>query len=159
MKKIGFIFMIMSLLVACNAPADKDEGKNASSDNEIVTLTVDELLASVDNYVDKQVKLKGMVTHVCKHGGQKLFVAGGSEGIALRINTGESIPEFSIDMEGTEAEFTGTVKLMTEEFKAEAEAEHVEHHGEEGAEAGVPAVEAGSSEKTYYLVADSFKSL
>lgn len=156
MKKIGILFFFAILIGACNSTANK----NAASENEMVTLTVDELMASPEDYLDKEVNLTGLVTHVCRHGGQKLFVAGGNEGLALRVNTSENIPEFSVDLEGTNGEFTGTVKVMTEELIAETELEETEHHPEgEGMDEDRIHAKPVSGEKTYYIEAKSFKTL
>ena len=161
MKKFGFLLLMVSLMFACNAPAEKENSSDQTDESTV--LTVDEVLASADEYLEKEIVLKGMVTHVCKHGGQKLFVAGKEEGIALRINTSEDIAEFSLDMEGSEVEFTGVFKIMTNEFKEQAIAEHNEHHGEEAeeeqAEEQQNHPDDTTEEKSYYIVAKSFKTI
>lgn len=157
-KKLSFIFMIAAFLVACNAPAEKDAG--TKGEEEMTVLSVDEVLASADDFVDQEIIIHGMVTHVCKHGGQKLFISGKEEGISLRINTSEQIAEFDIGLEGSELEFNGVFKVMTEEFKANAIAEHEEHHGtesEEDHEEEGYSPDATSTEKTYYMIAYSYK--
>ncbi|MGC9343667.1 MAG: hypothetical protein ACP5E3_13265, partial [Bacteroidales bacterium] len=130
MRNFLILLSLAFILGACNNTTQNAE---SSTDAKII-LTMDEFYANPDEYLDKEVTIKGLVTHVCKHGGQKLFIVGNEDGDPLRIDVGENIPEFDISMEGTEAEFTGMVMLMDEEFIAQANAEHEEHHGEEASE-------------------------
>ena len=153
MKNLFMILSLALLLGACKSPGTENETANENQ----VLISIDDFYANPDDYVGKEVTITGLVTHVCKHGGQKLFITGTTEGEALRIDVGNDIPEFDIAMEGTEAEFTGVVELMDEEFIAQAEAEHAQHHGEEehAEEGDVHALK----EKNYHLVAKTFKSL
>lgn len=153
MRNFLILMSLVFVLGACNS---QTQNSDSSSDAKII-LTLDEFFASPDDYLNKEVTIKGLVTHVCKHGGQKLFIVGNEDGDPLRIDVGEDIPEFDISLEGSEAEFTGKVLLMDDEFIAQAEAEHEEHHGEEATvNEGVHAM---NKDKNYHIVAKTFKSL
>jgi len=152
MRKTFFFLSFFVFITACNTQTEKQE----SDPGDPIVLTVDEFYANPDQYIGKEISVTGLVTHVCKHGGQKLFISGSENIDFLRIDVGEDIPEFDIEMEGTEAEFTGTLVLMDEEFTSGAIAEHNEHHADEK--------ESGTNyhalkDKNYHLIAKTFKSL
>ena len=175
MKKLLIILSIASFFAACTNNSEK---KSDSTDAQTIISSVDEFVKDANLFLDQEVTVEGLVTHVCKHGGQKLFIAGTEEGVSLRIEVGEGIPEFTIDMEGSNASFTGIVKLMDDEFITAAVAEHEDHHGDEEAveeehvegdqneHSGDKEAEEGEhdenyspTEKTYYLIATGFKIL
>ena len=161
MKNLTLILTIILLSGACNA-INKDSDSNQETK---IIIGIEEFYAQPEEYIGKEVTITGLVTHVCKHGGQKLFITGTEGNKALRIDVSEEIPEFSIEMEGSEAEFTGIVHLMDEEFVAQAIAEDKEHHGEgeeEQEEEGEDCVAEQSmkdkDEKNFYLVAQNFRT-
>lgn len=149
MRKILFFVAFIGLIASCS-----NQGTEKDTKSPGVVITVDELLANPENYLEKEVTITGLVTHVCKHGGQKLFIAGEQEGITLRINTSDEISEFQLDMEGNTVLFTGVVKEMDDEFIAQSLEEEKEHHGEdaEGHEN-----EEGRN-KEVYVIASAFKN-
>lgn len=147
--------LLLSLIILVGACKNSGEKNEPSSDTKII-LTLEDFYSNPDNYLNQEVTIQGLVTHVCKHGGQKLFIASEGDLDPLRIDVGEDIPEFKIEMEGSEAEFTGLVQLMNEEFVAQAQAEHEEHHGEGTEEEGIHVM---NKDKSYHIVAKSFKSL
>ena len=152
MKKLFVLLSVVLFVASCgNAPEKSKVNSEATTQ-----ISVNDFYANPEQYLDSDVTVKGLVTHVCKHGGQKLFIVGSEDGEPLRIDVGESIPEFAIEMEGTEAEFTGKIVLMDEETIAAFEAEHEQNHaGEAANEDKVHTLK----EKNYHLIAKSFRSL
>jgi hypothetical protein len=151
MKKLWLMLPVLAVLSSCNS---KPAADTSAADT---VLTVEEILATPEQYLEKEVVISGLVTHVCKHGGQKLFIAGAETETLLRINTSESIPEFGLDMEGSKVEFKGTLKLMDEALAAASEAEEKEHHPEEND--STVAEDKSNRNTEYYLVAGSFRTL
>ena len=94
MKNLFLFIFLTSLLFSCNNSNQTNEG----SDSDLVRVDMSEFYASADEFVDNKVIISGLVTHVCKHGGQKLFIIGENDEQRLRINVGEGIPEFSLEM-------------------------------------------------------------
>lgn len=149
---LTILFILVIVSASCNNQ-NKNEGGTTESQSLV---TVEDFYANPDEYIGKVITVKGLVTHVCKHGGQKLFISGSGDTDALRIDVGTEIPEFDISLEGSEAEFTGVLELMNKETVASAEAEHKEHHpGEEGSDEGYHVIK----NKNYHLIASSFKLL
>jgi hypothetical protein len=158
MKKIFLMISVLALMASCNNATQKEKKTNDSAQAEqVMAVSVDDFFADPDSFNGKIISINGLVTHVCKHGGQKLFVVGQDSAASLRIDVTKSIPEFNIDMEGTMAEFTGTIAVMDEEFLEAADAEEKEHHGEESGEEVNH--EKLNRNKEYHLLATSFKEV
>lgn len=78
-----------SLLSACGG------NRNASSETSDATelradapLDVDALLASAESLTDKEVSVEGVCTHICKHGGKKIFLMGSDDTNTIRVESG-----------------------------------------------------------------------
>lgn len=153
MKKILFLALVTMFFAGCQNSSKTE----VQSEAQLPAITVDEFFASPETYLDREVTITGLVTHVCKHGGQKLFLTGTGTPESIRINTSETIPEFGIELEGSRTQFQGTVKIMDENIIAEAEAEEATHHPEQGSE-GV-SEDLGNRNKAYYIIASSFKAV
>lgn len=152
MKNLVILLSIIFLLGSCKNQSDTSE----SGTEAAITLTLEEFFNNPHEYMNKEITITGLVTHVCKHGGQKLFIAGREDNSSVRIEVGKDITEFDTNMEGTEAEFTGIVMIMDQEFEENVKAEEKEHHPETEGEDDC-AFEDNA--KNYYIVASTFKSL
>lgn len=132
------------VFVACNnqkaSNETTDEAKN--QETEVIEITVADFYATPEQYVDKMVKISGTVSHVCKHGGKRLFLFNEDPEKTVKIEAGESIPQFDATCEGGEVNAEGYVRMLKidEEYIAkmeaemeageEATAEHKDGHGE-----------------------------
>ena len=121
---------------------------------KIVSATVEELVASPAEYRDTEVAVSGMVTHVCRHGGQKCFILGGDGETQIRIVPSGDIDEFRIELEGSTVAFKGTLRVMT---AREAEA-HVEDH-ESKAHHAIEMAHSEAEKADVFIEAYEFKEL
>jgi hypothetical protein len=122
MQRIFLWIMLAILMTACNQPAgNQDEGLAIKSE-KIVSATIEELVATPAEYQDREVAVTGMVTHVCRHGGQKCFALAGDGKTQIRIVPSGDIDEFSIDLEGSTVAFKGIFRVMNQ-IEAEANVE------------------------------------
>lgn len=155
MQKIILLLVVAVLFSSCNQASQNESTQSSSSDLEkVVSATVEELLAEPSDYEGKQVAISGMVTHVCRHGGQKCFIVGDDGETQIRIVPGGDIDEFKIDLEGSTVAFKGVFKvLLPLEAQAHVE-EHdsKEHHAEEMAH-----TEAEKAD--YFIEAVDFKEI
>ena len=123
-KSILWVFIAL-LAVSCNQSAKKDGlSTEADKTEKIVAATINELLANPVDYQGKEVAVSGMVTHVCRHGGQKCFIVAEDGETQIRIVPGAEIDEFNIEMEGSTIAFKGIFRVLN----AEQTEEHVEDH-------------------------------
>lgn len=81
------------------------------ADNPTNTIyTPEKLMEVADQQIGKEVKVRGTVTHVCKHSGKKCFIVSDDGKISLQIMAGGNITAFGKDLMGSEIEATGVVK-------------------------------------------------
>jgi len=106
-KNVLIILAISTLLFACGTGTKKD-----NTDNETVQLTVNELLADIENLVEKKVEITGLVSHVCEHGGKKLKLISENSENDIHVNAGKEITEFNKNIEGSTIIVTGIVKEL-----------------------------------------------
>ena len=130
MRKIAILLSVALLFGACNQTSQKEANTKAEKNQEIVAATIEELLASPAEYVDKEVAITGMVTHVCKHGGQKCFVLAEDGETQIRLVPSGDIDEFEIELEGSTLAVKGTFRVLAPEQAEEHVADHEskEHH-------------------------------
>lgn len=122
MKKTLFLFVAAIILAACNSNAPKKE--QATSEAQVYTVT--ELLESASDLVSETITLKGVVVHVCKHGGQKMFLTSDDKEHKIKINISSNLTEFDVALEGSLVEVTGTVIAEAVEIHEEEELENAE---------------------------------
>ena len=73
------VFATTMLMVSCGS----NNKNNETSVSENV-VTVDDVLASPDEYVDQTVSMEGICSHLCKHGGRKAFIVGATANNMIR---------------------------------------------------------------------------
>lgn len=155
-KNILVLFLFLAIAVSCNQGEKKAVESESTPETEVAAriLTVGQVLETPETYKDSSIMISGMVTHVCKHGGQKLFIVGDDPELQLRVNVGEGVSEFDLALEGSTVEFTGTVKVLEEELAAALEKENEEKDHHTGDE---PHAKAESA--SYFVEANSFKEV
>jgi len=137
--RILSLSILLALAVSCGQQSNKTTDLGELQVSEV---TVESLLADASPFVEQPVSVKGTVVHVCRHGGQRLFVVGEDGEDRFRITVGENISEFDVELEGSKIEVNGIVKelIIDETYLAEWEAglgEESEHDRGEGHEGGV----------------------
>lgn len=147
MQRTILLVFIAVMAISCKQAAntETDSGEAAKKET-IVAASVLELLATPEEYGDKEVAVSGMVTHVCRHGGQKCFIVAEDGETQIRIVPGGDIEEFLVDMEGSTVAFKGIFRILN----PEAAAEHVEDH--ESKEHHVVEQSHSTAEKAEYFV-------
>lgn len=133
MKQIFSICIVALLLFACNT----NKQKSANTDSETTkteSVSVDNLLAKADQLVDKTVKVKGHVTHTCKHSGKRCFLVGDNEKFTVRVEAGGKITGFNRDLVGNTIEVEGILKerRLSKEYIDQMEHEVQEKVKEDG---------------------------
>lgn len=162
MKNLFFIVGTMLILASCTSNNTGTQ-ESTSPNTKIQLVSIDEFMSSPETWAGKEIQLQGLVTHVCKHGGQKLFISGKESSDALRIDVGENITEFDIALEGTEVIITGIAEVMEVEIVAAAEKKHEDHDDHdcefENAQEQSESAASAKTIKDYHLIASSYKAL
>lgn len=72
-------------------------------------MKVDEVLASGDEYVGTQIAVSGLCSHLCKHGGRKMFLRG-AKGL-LRVESTKQTGAFSTEAVNEPVRVTGILRM------------------------------------------------
>lgn len=121
-KKLFFFAALAFAVAACN---------NAGQDGDKEAMTVGELMEQAETLVDQTVMVEGTVTHVCKHGGKRLFITDGMDH-EIKVESGENIAQFDATLEGSEVVVEAIVRELRideaylQEWEAELAAEAAE---------------------------------
>lgn len=93
MKKINTLFFslftVMSVSFSACGPSAKTENRACSDVEQSTVLDVDALLSEAEQLVGESVTVEGVCTHICKHGGRKIFLMGSDDTKTIRIEGGE----------------------------------------------------------------------
>lgn len=122
MKRIIILITVLSasvfLLASCggNGRADRKAATKAGTESETAgtnsaasALEVDELLERAAELVGQEVTVEGVCTHICKHGGSKIFVMGTDDTQVIRIEAGEAIGGFKPECVNNLVRVTGSL--------------------------------------------------
>lgn len=109
-KYIAALIAMIFVLSACDNQKNKEAGSEAIMIEEIIPFSISEFDTKAEELVGKQVMFTGMVDHICKHGGQRMFVIEtGSEG-RVKVSPDENIAAFKTDLEGQSVKLIGIVE-------------------------------------------------
>ncbi len=105
-KKLFFLAALAMIFAACNSTST--DQKEANSE-EIVVITCEDFATSPDDYVGQDILIEGTAVHVCKHGGQRMFIIGEDPDERIKITCGEEMEAFEVEMEGSDVVIIGIV--------------------------------------------------
>lgn len=138
MKKIFPLVFIACFLIACGNK-QKQETEILQPEVDVVVFTVDELIPAAEMNKDQEVTVSGMVTHVCKHSGQKCFIVGNDDSFSLRIEAKGDIGSFDQELIGSTIQVKGVLKeqlrLSAEDLDEREKQAHARKNSGEDAEA------------------------
>jgi hypothetical protein len=130
MKTILGLSVILALLfTSCSNGKDANSENSDSTKNaqlsQSQTLTVSGFDSLAKDYVDKEILVKGLVDHVCKHGGKKLFLVDGDASLHV-----ESDNRFSDSLIGSEVLVSGIVRefRVDEAYCLKMEEDNIKSH-------------------------------
>lgn len=133
LRNILMILVAAAIAWSCgNQQTAKQEEKTVEEEVVVeetpMTLTLAEFKDQAENIVGQEVILEGTVIHVCKHGGQKMFITADDPDVRIKITTGEEMAAFVPELEGSDVKVVGVVEEIEAEVVGEGEnAEEGEH--------------------------------
>lgn len=84
--KLMILFAAATMFVACGGNNSKKAADNAAEATEATTsMEIDAVLTEAEALTDQQIVLEGICTHICKHGGTKIFMMGSDDTKTIRI--------------------------------------------------------------------------
>ena len=122
MKKLYFSVLVVVLFIACNPGKTKE---NTQEEAPVIALA--DFKAKAGDWVGKEVIVEGIVDHVCKHGGKKLFLV--DDNGDLHVN-GEK--RFDDALMGNQIVVKGIVKefRVDEAYCLQQEQDFIQKHKE-----------------------------
>ncbi len=139
----NFIYVLVAALSVSLAACTSNKKKNVeSTEQQEVALSVDkavcleDLLANAEANVGKEVTLRGVITHTCKHSGRRCFIAGKDQKTTIRVEAKGNIGGFNRELIGSEVVVKGTLRenRLTKEYLAQMEEDLNDKQGKENAE-------------------------
>lgn len=132
MKKFAWVLLAGMVLFACKQQATQQE-------TVAETVAISALLANPIDFENKEVRIEGVINHVCRKSGDKMRVAEpAGEGLSVLVMLGELAAQINPEFEGKEVSVIGVVKTRIGNMEAleavQAETEGAAPTGEEGHE-------------------------
>jgi hypothetical protein len=148
----GLIVLTFLFLSSCNFNA-KEEAANANDTTLLTVLTFD---TSAHSYVDKPVWIEGTVSHTCKHGGKRMFLADGNDSVLVEVTTGPDIVKFEDALIGSRVKVLGNLRELRIDDKYLNEWEAELKQPAQNTETGVHTGQKGHEDQT---AADKFAQI
>jgi hypothetical protein len=125
MKKIiSLMGIILVVFSSCN---NKSEDKSSNSDSTKVAqiYTVDDFDSIAGDFVGKEIQVKGIVDHVCREGGKRLFIVGDNG--TMHVDGEEKFDE---KLNGSKIIVTGIVRefRIDEAYCLQQEQDNIKNH-------------------------------
>lgn len=136
------ILALSFVLISCTQ-------KQQSNSTEI--MQVDELLVNAEALVDETLVVEGVCTHICRHGGKKIFLVGSDDTKTIRIEASSDIGSFSQETLNCIVEVKGVLKEQRIDeaylvnWETELASETAEKHGD--GESGCATEQKAQNEK------------
>ena len=129
MQKWILLLAFAGLLFSCKDAGQKDGDAPAQDSTDLTMVTpvvpLSDFHASAAAYVDKEIITQGVVDHVCKHGGKRLFLV--NDDADLHIDGEERFDE---ELGGSQIEVTGIVRefRVDEAYCLKMEEDNIKAH-------------------------------
>jgi hypothetical protein len=130
MKKLIYIFLCILAFTACKKEVQKTELANQETEElvmETPLLAIAEFDTKAGDFVSKEVKVQGIVDHVCKHGGKKLLLVTDDGNVHVTSDT-----RFEEELIGSEIALNGVVveERIDEAYCLKMEEDNIKSHSE-----------------------------
>jgi hypothetical protein len=120
MRKVLLYLLVIFMPVFMNA----QENESKLPDKiKTVTLKLKDFEHKAGQYIGRSVEVTGIVDHVCKHGGKKMFLVDESSDARVKITTGDDMAAFTQNLVGETVRVRGMVveQRVDEEYINEME--------------------------------------
>lgn len=140
MKIKSLIILGVALaMAACGGKSTKSaERDRADAATEVAAVVdVDMLLSDSEELVGQQVAVDGICTHICTHGGRKMFLMGSDDSKTIRIEAAE-LGSFDQKCMNSIVKVTGTLReerideAYLKRWEEQVASNTAEEHGDEG---------------------------
>ncbi|MGL5785742.1 MAG: hypothetical protein ACRCX4_02825 [Bacteroidales bacterium] len=123
---------------SCNS-GNKTTGESPSAEvTSVPIMQVNTLLTDGEQFAGKEVTVEGICTHICKHGGSKMFLMGNTENEVIRIESTDKSGKFPPEVVNALVKVQGTLvedridEAYLQKWEEELKAEMAKHGEAEG---------------------------
>lgn len=149
-SKLMILLAAATMFVACGSNSSKNVADNtANAAQSATSMEIDSVLANAEILADQEIVLEGICTHICKHGGTKIFMMGSDDTKTLRIEAAE-LGSFDQKCVNSIVKVNGVLReerideAYLQQWEATVAAQTAEQHGE--SEAGCDSEKAARGE-------------
>ncbi|WP_448789808.1 hypothetical protein [Bacteroides graminisolvens] len=139
MKKYVVLVVALMAMVNFNSCGNKQQKQQDEASEQVSgAIDVDSLLAAADSLSGKEVTVEGVCTHICKHGGRKIFLMGSDDTQTIRIEAGK-VGKFDQKCVNSLVKVTGVLveqrvdEAYLENWENQLKAATAEKHGDDAA--------------------------
>ena len=111
MAAVALLAIVSCTAVSCGSGTSK-QGQSAPAAHATANSTVlevDSLLKNAETLVGQPVVVEGVCTHICQHGGGKIFLMGSDDTQTIRIDAGEKVGKFTPETVNSLVRINGTL--------------------------------------------------
>lgn len=153
MKRILILAAMFSatlVFTACGGGNSRNKQAARTETTATEVAEVDAILAQAETLVGQEVSVEGICTHICSHGGRKLFLMGTDDKQVIRVEAGEKIGSFGPECANSLVRIKGRLvedridEAYLAEWEQELKDQTVEQHG--NGEAGCSAEQQAHGE-------------
>ena len=127
MAAVALLAIVSCTAVSCGSGTSK-QGQSAPAAHATANSTVlevDSLLKNAETLAGQPVVVEGVCTHICQHGGGKIFLMGSDDTQTIRIDAGEKVGKFTPEKVNSLVRIDEAfLSQWEEQAKAQAEAQH-----------------------------------
>lgn len=149
-SKLMILLAAATMFVACGSNNSKNVADNtANAAQSATSMEIDSVLANAEALTNQEIVLEGICTHICKHGGTKIFMMGSDDTKTLRIEAAE-LGSFDQKCVNSIVKVNGVLReerideAYLQQWEATVAAQTAEQHGE--SEAGCDSEKAARGE-------------
>lgn len=139
MKKYVVLVVALMAMVGFNSCGNKQQKQQDEASEQLSgAIDVDSLLAASDSLSGQEVTVEGVCTHICKHGGRKIFLMGSDDTQTIRIEAGK-VGKFDQKCVNSMVKVTGVLveqrvdEAYLENWENQLKAATAEKHGDSDA--------------------------
>lgn len=139
MKKYVVLVVALMAMVNFNSCGNKQQKQQDEASEQLTgAIDVDSLLAAADSLSGQEVTVEGVCTHICKHGGRKIFLMGSDDTQTIRIEAGK-VGKFDQKCVNSLVKVTGVLveqrvdEAYLENWENQLKAATAEKHGDSDA--------------------------
>ncbi len=125
-KRIALIALVGFVMISCGQV-------NEQQSNAVETQLISELVSQPLEYEGKEVSFDGVISHICRHSGDKMRVNQANDtDFSIMVMLEEFQSQFSAEFEGKHVKVTGLVKTVVSNMEELEHSHDHAHDGEEG---------------------------